>query len=190
MVTISDRLAERRLRRGGSPAHVAVVFGETVESTSVRDFYVWCDEFGVETATACVPDADEETRRRLEESLEDLEPPVLATDGNERVEEGAGGRVLSYVGGRDETVGALRRLAEDVESGEVDADEIGFKEVEERLTVPGEPDLVLDVTDDHLSDVLVWQTVYSELCHIDVFDRSTFVRCLDDYRERERRFGR
>lgn len=187
---LSNFLAERRLRRGKVPEHVAVVFGENlaVEPEKLRDFYVWCDEFGVKTATACVPDAGGEVRRVIEDAVADLEPPVRTTDGTERVDETT--RVLSYVGGRDEFVGALKRLAEDVESGEMEADDIGFEEVEERLAVPGEPDLVVDVTDDRLSDVLVWQTVYSELCHVDKFDRSTFVRCLDDYRERDRRFGR
>ena len=186
---LSDRLAERRLRRGVSPEHVAVVFDETVEPTKLRDFYVWCDEFGVEKATACVPNANDRTRRLIDDTISDLEPSVWTTDGEECGEEGAT-RVLSYVGGREEVVAALRRLAEDIDNGRIDADEVGFEDVENRLSVPGEPDLVIDVTEDCLSDVLVWQTVYSELCHIEVFDRATFVRCLDDYRERERRFGR
>jgi len=181
-----DRLAERRIKKGGSPEHVAVVFDSDAEPSTVRDFYVWCEEFGVETATACVPDADEKQRRRIEGALEDLEPPVLTTDD----EIGDSKRVLSYLGGTEELVGAFRRIAEDVEDGEVEPDEIGFAEVEDRLVVPGEPDLVVDTTEETLSDVLVWQTVYSELCQTERFDRSSFLGCLDDYRERERRFGR
>ena len=186
--SVSDRLAERRLRSGGSPDHVAVVFDEDTEPSTVRDFYIWCDEFGVGTATACVPDADEEYRDRLKDVLCDLEPAVQFTDGTEEIEDAE--RVLSYIGGREEVVGALRRLAEDVEEGKVRSDEVDFDEVESRLAVPGEPDLVIDTTEDSLSDVLVWQTVYSELCRVEEFDRTTFVRCLDDYRKRERRFGR
>ena len=185
--SVSERLAERRLKRYGSPEHVAVVFGKDVEASKVREFYVWCDEFGVEKATACVPDADEKHRETLEEVIGDLEPPVETTDGAERVD---GNRVLSYATGTGEVVEAFRRIAEDVETGDVEADDIDFAEVEESLAVPGEPDLVIDTTGKSLSDVLVWQTVYSELCQIDEFDRSVFVGCLDDYRERERRFGR
>lgn len=185
--SVLDRLAERRLRRGNSPGHVAVVFESDADPSTVRDFYVWCDEFGVETATACVPDADEEYRHRIEETLEGLEPPVRTTDGNDI---GDGKRVLSYVGGREELVGVFRRLTEDIEGGDIDSDEIDFAEIEKRLTVSGEPDLVIDTTGKSLSDVLVWQTVYSELCETEEFDRASFVRCLDDYRERERRFGR
>lgn len=186
-MSVLDRLAERRLKRGGSPEHVAVVFESDVEPSTVRDFYVWCDEFGVETATACVPDADEEYRHRLEEALKDLEPPVRTTDGNEI---GDGKRVLSYLGGREELVGGFRSLTEEVKGGGIDPDEIDFAEVENRLKVSGEPDLVIDTTGKSLSDVLVWQTVYSELCETEGFDRTAFVRCLDDYTKRERRFGR
>ena len=182
-----DRLAERRLKKGGSPEHVAVVFGGDTAPSTVRDFYVWCDEFGVETATACVSDADEEHRRITEEALEDLEPPVRTTEEDPV---GDSTRVLSYLGGREELVGVFRSLTKDVESGEVDPDEIDFSEVEDRLAVPGEPDLVIDTTGKTLSDVLVWQTVYSELCETEEFDRTAFIRCLDDYRKRERRFGR
>lgn len=185
--SVSERLAERRLKKGGSPGHVAVVFEENVEPSNVLDFYVWCEELGVEKATACVPDADENHRERIEDALRDLGSPVETTEGDERA---SGSRVLSYVTGTGELVGVFRRLTEDIEEGEVEPDEIDFSEVEKRLAVPGEPDLVIDTTGKSLSDVLVWQTVYSELCQIDDFDRSVFVGCLDDYRERERRFGR
>jgi len=186
--SVLGRLAERRLKKGGSPEHVAVVFGSDAVPSAVRDFYVWCEEFGVETATACVPDADEEHRRRIEEALEGLEPPVRTTDGEERIEDSE--RALSYVGGRAELVGIFRSLTEDVEDGDTDPDEIDFAEIENRLAVSVEPDLVIDTRGKSLSDVLVWQTAYSELCETEEFDRPSFVRCLDDYTKRERRFGR
>jgi undecaprenyl diphosphate synthase len=185
--SVSERLAERRLKKGASPGHVAVVFEKDIEPSKLRDFYVWCEELGVEKATACVPDADENHRERLEDALGDLDPPVETTEGDERA---GGSRVLSYATGTGELVGVFRRLTEDIEEGEVEPDEIDFSEIEKRLAVPGEPDLVIDTTGKSLSDVLVWQTVYSELCQIDDFNRSVFVGCLDDYRERERRFGR
>lgn len=184
MVLVSDN------RRDTTPDHVAVVFGADAEPTKVRDFYVWCEEFGVRRATVCLPGSDEERRSSVEDCLADLEPPVRNTDETDSDILGDNDRFLSYVGGREEVVGTLRRLAEDVESGEAEAAGVDSAAVEDRLEVPGEPDLLIDTTEDRLSDVLIWQTAYSELCYVEEFDRRSFVRCLDEYRERERRFGR
>jgi undecaprenyl pyrophosphate synthase len=56
--------------------------------------------------------------------------------------------------------------------------------------VPGEPDLLVEASDDALSDVLVWQTVYSELCRVDELTEEALRRCVEEYGERERRYGR
>ena len=188
MIFASDRDAESAPGSDGAPDHVAAVLGADADLGTVRDFYIWCEEFGVGTATACLPGADERTRRSLEDRLADLDPPVRKAREVEDVEDHD--RLLSYVGGRDEVTGALRRVAERVESGEIDADDVDSDTVENLLRVPGEPDLLIEATDDSLSDVLIWQTAYSELCYAEEFDRSSFLGCLDEYRERERRFGR
>lgn len=185
---VSDSPAERGHRTGVTPDHVAVVFGADTEPETVREFYVWCEEFGVGKATACLPEMDERARRTLEDRLADLEPPVRNTDETEDFEDPD--RLLSYLGGRNEVTGALRRIAERVEGGEIDAADVDSDTVEDSLRVPGEPDLLIEATDDGLSDVLIWQTAYSELCYVEEFDRRSFLGCLDEYRERERRFGR
>lgn len=168
------------------PGYVAVVLGSDIPPETVRDFYVWCDEFGVGTATVCLPDTVDRTV--YSEAVADLEPPVRVVE--EGTDAGGGSRFLSYLGGRDELVGAFRRIAQDVSEGRLDSDDIDAEAFEERLGVPGEPDLLIEAAADPLSDVLVWQTVYSELCHVESFDRSAFVGCLEDYTERERRYGR
>lgn len=185
---VSDGPAERGHGSDTTPDHIAVVFGAGTEPETVREFYVWCEEFGVGKATACLPGLDENARRSLKDSLKNLDPPVYSTDETEDFEDHD--RILSYVGGRGEVTGALKRIAERVESGEMDADEVDSDTVEDLLRVPGEPDLLIEATDDGLSDVLIWQTAYSELCYVEEFDRQSFLGCLDEYRERERRFGR
>jgi len=167
------------------PGHVAVVLGSDTSPATVRDFYVWCDELGVEAATVCLPYAAD--RDVYAEAVADLHPPVRTVDGTETPE---GSRFLSYIGGRDELVAAFRRIAEDVDEGRLSSDEIDAEAVEERLALPGEPDLLIEAAGEPLSDALVWQTVYSELCHVEEFDRSALVGCLEDYTERERRYGR
>jgi undecaprenyl diphosphate synthase len=46
----------------------------------------------------------------------------------------------------------------------------------------------------HLTDFLIWQSVYSELFFSDVnwkyFRKTDFLRALRDYQARKRRFGR
>ncbi len=172
---------------GGSdyPEHVAAVLGSDAPPETVRDFYVWCDEFGVGTATVCLPDTVD--RSPYTEAVADLEPSVRVVEEVGDADEGS--RFLSYLGGRDELVGAFRLIAEDASEGRLGSDEVDAEAVEERLAVPGEPDLLIE-SGNALSDVLVWQTVYSELCHVDTLDRSSFVGCLEDYTERERRYGR
>jgi undecaprenyl diphosphate synthase len=190
--------------KGDFPEHVAAGLGDSPEPATVRGFYVWCDELGVSRATVCLPDAVE--RGRYADAVAGLEPSVRVVDGRD-----AGGirskdagradatdgeadvserRVLSYAGGREEVVGALRGIAEDVEAGEISPDDVDSEGIDERLAVRGEPDLVVETSDGSLSDSLVWQTVYSELCHVEKLDRDALRRCVEDYRERERRYGR
>lgn len=181
---MTDRLAQRE--DDDTPDHVAVVFGNDARTSRVRDFYVWCSELGVETATVCLPGVED--RRVYSEAVEDLEPRVI--DGTTSGSESGSGRYMCFMGGREEVTAALRRLAEDVDAGRIDSDDADSEAVEDRLGIPEEPDLLIDVSGDSLSDVLVWQTVYSELCYPDELDRQSLVGCLEDYEERERRYGR
>jgi len=172
---------------GEVPKHVAAVLGGDARPSTVRGFYLWCEELGVETATVCLPDAVD--RAPYDDAVADLDPPVRAVDGPDGDVADAE-RVLSYLGGREEVADAIRRLARDIDDGNLEADDVDASALEERLAVPGEPDLLVDVSDGVLSDVLVWQTVYSELCYVDELTEDVLRRCVEDYAERERRYGR
>ncbi|MGB4051813.1 MAG: undecaprenyl diphosphate synthase family protein, partial [Methanoculleus sp.] len=56
-----------------------------------------------------------------------------------------------------------------------------------------EPDLVIKTGADHLTDFLIWQSVYSELFFLDVnwalLRKVDFLRALRDFQSRARRFG-
>jgi undecaprenyl diphosphate synthase len=177
--------SDGKRRRERVPEHVAVVLSRGVDSSTVRDFYVWCDGLGVETATVCLTGAVD--RGSYRDAVENLEPPVRVVEG---CDGGGGRRYLSYLGGREELVDAFRSIARDVEDGELSPDEVDADAVEDRLAVPGEPDLLIEVSDPVLSDVLVWQTVYSELCYVDTLDEESLRGCIEEYGERERRYGR
>jgi undecaprenyl diphosphate synthase len=102
---------------------------------------------------------------------------------------------LSY-GGREELVEAARALAQAVSSGELTPEQVGAEELESRLWTAGLPplDLVVRTSGEHrVSNFLLWQIAYAELCFSEVawpdFRSEAFLRCLWQYQQRERRFG-
>ena len=99
-------------------------------------------------------------------------------------------------GSRQEIAGAMRRIAQRVRAGEVDADAIGPETVAAHLDTAGlpDPDLIIRTSgEQRLSNFLMWQAAYAEFvflpCHWPDFDRSAFQAALDAYTSRDRRFG-
>ncbi len=92
--------------------------------------------------------------------------------------------------GRDEIVACIRAMADEGLSPE-DIDEKTF---ERYLTFRYTPDLVIKTGGYHLTDFLIWQSVYSELFFSDVnwklFRKIDFFRALRDYQARVRKFGK
>ncbi len=92
--------------------------------------------------------------------------------------------------GREEIVSCIRRMAEDGKTPETLCEQT----FEEYLTFPYSPDLVIKTGGSHLTDFLIWQSVYSELFFSDVnwkwFRKTDFLRALRDYQARVRRFGK
>ena len=105
---------------------------------------------------------------------------------------GTGLEVVVAIGksGREEITECIRRLAENG----VQPSEIDEKTLESCLTFRYDPDIVVKTGGDHLTDFLIWQSVYSELFFSDVnwkyFRRVDFLRVLRDYQSRIRRFGK
>ena len=116
----------------------------------------------------------------------------LELHGGDREEVmGEGMKVHVAIGhsGREEISGCIRRMAEEgVDPGRVDE---GL--IDSYLTFRYTPDLVLKTGGSHLTDFLIWQSVYSELFFSDVnwrlFRKVDFLRALRDYQARKRRFG-
>ncbi len=102
---------------------------------------------------------------------------------------------LSY-GGREELLQATRQLAQAVARGELAPELIGEPELEACLWTKGLPplDLVVRTSGEcRVSNFLLWQMAYAELYFADVpwpeFRAEAFLRCLQHYQQRERRFG-
>lgn len=112
--------------------------------------------------------------------------------GNAEETRGEGMSVHVAVGksGREEITECIRQMARDgVLPGEVTE-----RAIEERLMFRYIPDLVIKTGGSHLTDFLIWQSVYSELFFSDVnwpiFRKTDFLRALRDYQSRVRRFGK
>ncbi len=112
--------------------------------------------------------------------------------GHQTESAGKGMEVTVAIGksGREEIADCIRRMAEDG----VDPSAVDEHTIESYLTFPYAPDLVIKTGGNHLTDFLIWQSVYSELFFSDVnwplFRRLDLLRALRDYQSRVRRFGK
>jgi undecaprenyl diphosphate synthase len=105
---------------------------------------------------------------------------------------GEGMDVVVAIGksGREEITACIRSMAQaHVPPGDVDETLL-----ESHLTFKYIPDVVIKSGGDHLTDFLIWQSVYSELFFSDVnwkyFRKVDLLRILRDYQSRIRRFGK
>ena len=104
---------------------------------------------------------------------------------------GEGMPVLVAIGhsGREEITRCIRRMAEEG----IDPALVDEELIDSYLTFQYTPDLVVKTGASHLTDFLIWQSVYSELFFSDVnwrlFRKVDFLRALRDYQSRKRRFG-
>ncbi|MBN2454741.1 di-trans,poly-cis-decaprenylcistransferase [Candidatus Woesearchaeota archaeon] len=97
-------------------------------------------------------------------------------------------------GGRAEIVDAARRIVKDVESGKLKA-EIDEKLFSKYLYMEDEPEMIIRTGGDkRLSNFLLYQCSYSELFFIEKlwpeFEKEDLVKCIKEFGERERRFGK
>jgi len=105
---------------------------------------------------------------------------------------GSGMEVVVAIGtsGREEITGCIRRMAKDG----VPPESVDEQLLDSYLTFRYTPDIVIKSGGDHLTDFLIWQSVYSELFFSDVnwkyFRYVDFLRILRDYQFRIRRFGK
>jgi len=103
---------------------------------------------------------------------------------------------LSY-GGRDEITRAARALAAEVQAGLIGPEDISEERVASCLDTRGIPDpdiLIRTGGDMRISNFLLWQLAYTEFFITSTlwpdFNREQFLKILDDFQTRERRFGR
>ncbi len=102
---------------------------------------------------------------------------------------------LNY-GGRTEIVDAARRLAQKVRNEELSCEDISEDVFGKQLYTAAfpDPDLLIRTSGEkRISNFLLWQLSYSELYFTEKFwpefNEEEFVKALNDFKQRERRYG-
>lgn len=99
-------------------------------------------------------------------------------------------------GGQQEILHSVKKIAEDVLSGELKPQDIKLETIEKGLYTQEQPpvDLVIRPSgEQRLSNFLLWQSAYAEFWYSDVlwpdFTENDFDKALEAYQKRNRRFG-
>lgn len=128
--------------------------------------------------------------RKLQERMADVEALTANNTGTTVI-------VAADYGGRWDIAQSARKLADLVEAGELkaaDIDETALHQYTSLSEFP-DPDLCIRTGgNNRVSNFLLWQFAYTELyftdCYWPDFDESEFAMALDDFAQRQRRFGR
>jgi undecaprenyl diphosphate synthase len=125
-------------------------------------------------------------RRQLDETIE-------ATKGNQRM---VLTLALSY-GGRQELLDAVRTIATQAASGQIDPQSISEEDIAKALWTSAMPDpdlLIRTSGEQRISNFMLWQISYAELIFLPVlwpdFSKKDLVEALEEYAQRERRIGK
>lgn len=99
-------------------------------------------------------------------------------------------------GAREEIIRAVRQVGLDCEKGLLDPKEIDGPAFEQYLYTTGmpNPDLIIRTSGEvRISNFLLWQIAYSELCFIDTlwpdFSEQDLYHTIADFQQRQRRYG-
>lgn len=190
-----------RLHDADGPRHVAVVITERdlLEQgayETLSNLLGWTFEFGADRVTVSVSVLDEAVVPTLERELRGIDAPravaVRGPDDTERAD--APVQINIGLGGKGEFARAVRKMAEDVEAGDLTPGDVDEATVADHLVFPAEPDLLIKTGAERLSDFMIWQSSYSELYFTDVnwrdLRKRDYLRAVLDFQDRQRRFGR
>lgn len=144
---------------------------------------------------------EEDVRIRFVGNLNVL-PRSLQAEIARSVEETAANQGIQFTvatnyGGRQEILQACRAIAQKVQQGLLNPNEIDESLFDRHLYTAGicDPDLLIRTSGEmRLSNFLLWQMAYAEIYVTDTlwpdFDRNQFHQALSAYQQRERRFGK
>ena len=97
--------------------------------------------------------------------------------------------------GRAEIIDATKKISEQIKKGELNIDDINEETFNKNIYLDSEPDLIIRTSESRLSGFLLWQGSYAEIMFLPKvlwpeFSKEHFVSCLEEYSNRDRRFGK
>ena len=121
---------------------------------------------------------------------EDMEKLMEKTAGNDDF-------IVNFAvgyGGRAEIVDSLLKIIKKIKNNEVKPENINEELVNENLYLKNEPDIMIRPGGEkRMSNFLLWQCSYSEIFFLEKlwpeFEKEDLVKIIEEYKERERRFG-
>jgi undecaprenyl diphosphate synthase len=133
------------------------------------------------------------SREGLDDSLRRLIAEVEATTA---LNTGLQLQVAFNYGGKAEIAEAVRRIAGLVATGRLKAEDITEDTIGRALYTAGmpDPDIIIRTSgEQRISNFMLWQSAYAELVFVEEnwpdFNEATFVRVLEEYSGRDRRYG-
>lgn len=127
---------------------------------------------------------------------EDLQEQIRELEEVSAANTGLHFQVALNYGSRDELIRAVRKMEQDIRSGQLDPAGITETVLSGYLDTRGipDPDLLIRTSgEQRLSNYLLWQMAYTEFYFTDVlwpdFDRAELEKAVEFYRNRDRRFG-
>lgn len=177
-----EYLIRRKLDAGLFPEELCFMLSEAdllADPGRVETVVGWCMEFpAIKRIIFHIASKDPA-------ALEGVVPSLESPDGRSTPE------ILIVLGrsGREEITEAIAAIAREG----VDPETITEETIESHLLYQVNPDFVIKTGGSHLTDFMIWQSVYSELFFTDVnwcrFRRLDLLRALRDYQSRVRRYG-
>lgn len=98
-------------------------------------------------------------------------------------------------GGRDEIMDAVRAISREADEGRLKSQDISEATMREHLGIQRDPDIIIRTGGEHrTSNFLPWQSIYSEWFFVDKmwpeFTKSDLLKCIEEFKARDRRFGK
>jgi tritrans,polycis-undecaprenyl-diphosphate synthase [geranylgeranyl-diphosphate specific] len=98
-------------------------------------------------------------------------------------------------GGRAEIIDATKKISKQIQEGKLDIENINEETFNKNMYLDSEPDLIIRTSESRLSGFLLWQGSYAEIIFLPKvlwpeFSKKHFEECLQEYSNRNRRFGK
>ncbi len=214
--SLYEKYLFEQVRKYPAPEHISLVLSESdllqkEGFKHLNEYISWCMQIGVRVTSIHIDvlDTEEELKSKMIEKIIIKLQDFLSRDekgvGYELYRENGklctkkyGNELQVYIsvdlGGRKEVTMAVTSILHEVKEGKIKPSQISEKDIESRLVVKHEPDLFIRSGGKHLSDFLIWQSIYSEYYFTDVnwhsIRKLDMLRIVRDFQKRQRRFGK